>query len=427
MTVGNKNVEFVYPTTYTVSFKTAEGDVLKTAEEVSTYVGDKVNASDAQLANIKKDGVVYKYVSGNEEITIVEDPKPTENVLNLVFAADSATTTVNFLYGEKALKDAEVVMGKIGKALVATDAQLANIELDGVTYKYVKGNTEKTIAATTSDNVLNLEFAVLTNYTINFVLEDGTVLKEAFTADIVEGTTFTASEEQMAYLVYNNRVYAYVEGNAEKTATTTAADNVITLVFQPKETVTTFTVNFVADGKVLKEAEVVGVDIDATYTASAEQLGNINIDGLIYVYASGNEEKTALEDASQNAITLVFEAKLVEATINFTLSNGYPLKDAETVEVEIGKEFAATEAQLANIVVDGVTHTYVSGNVAKVAVDTPSSNVITLVFATVKATPVRSIAADKANDGTIYDLRGVKVANPSRGLYIQNGRLILVK
>ncbi len=277
MTVGNKSVEFVYPTTYTVSYKTAEGDVLKTAEEVSTYVGDKVNASDAQLANIKKDGVVYKYVSGNEEITIVEDPKPTDNVLNLVFAADSATTTVNFLYGEKALKDAEVVMGKIGKTLVATDAQLANIELDGVTYKYVKGNTEKTIAATTSDNVLNLEFAVLTNYTINFVLEDGTVLKEAFTEEILEGETFTASE-----------------------------------------------------------------------------------------------------------------------------------------------------AQLADIVADGITYKYVSGNDTKTVEATPSSNVITLVFATT-TTPVRNIEADKANDGTIYDLRGVKVTNPSRGLYIQNGRLILVK
>lgn len=44
-----------------------------------------------------------------------------------------------------------------------------------------------------------------------------------------------------------------------------------------------------------------------------------------------------------------------------------------------------------------------------------------------KPTAVSTITADKGKRGDIYTLQGTKVANPSRGLYIQDGHLVIIK
>ena len=44
-----------------------------------------------------------------------------------------------------------------------------------------------------------------------------------------------------------------------------------------------------------------------------------------------------------------------------------------------------------------------------------------------EATGIKTIATDSRNNGQIYDLSGRKVQKPTRGIYIQNGRKLIVK
>ncbi|MCR5695863.1 MAG: hypothetical protein K6G73_02680 [Marinilabiliaceae bacterium] len=111
--------------------------------------------------------------------------------------------------------------------------------------------------------------------------------------------------------------------------------------------------------------------------------------------------------------------------VKFQTANGVTIKE-EIADVTEGETYTASESQLANFEKDGATYKYVSGNEEKVAVKEASQNVISLIFESV-VTAVSNIKADQTNDGCIYDLRGVKVTNPSRGIYIQNGQLIIVK
>ena len=50
---------------------------------------------------------------------------------------------------------------------------------------------------------------------------------------------------------------------------------------------------------------------------------------------------------------------------------------------------------------------------------------ITIVFA--ETTGIESVSSEKATDGSYYNLQGVKVLSPSKGLYIKDGKKVLIK
>lgn len=167
MTAGNKTVDIQYAemTSYTISYMTADGDVLKDAETLPVRAGEQYSATEAQLANIEKDDIVYAYVSGNLPNVAVE--LGSDNNIALLFAAQSAKTTINFVDvdGTTVLKDAATAMQKIGATFSATEAQLANITKDGVTYKYKSGNLEKQVSAQVVENVITLVFEAISGVT----------------------------------------------------------------------------------------------------------------------------------------------------------------------------------------------------------------------------------------------------------------------
>ncbi|MBR6251315.1 MAG: Ig-like domain-containing protein [Bacteroidales bacterium] len=165
MTAGNKIVDIQYPelTSYTVSYKTSDGDVLKDADILAVYTGETFAATDAQLANIEKDDVVYAYVSGNVPGVAVE--LDANNNIVLLFAAESAKTVINFVDvdGVTVLKDAESSMQKVGETFTASESQLADIEKNGVVYKYKAGNLEKQTTVSVAENVITLVFEAVSS------------------------------------------------------------------------------------------------------------------------------------------------------------------------------------------------------------------------------------------------------------------------
>ena len=74
---------------------------------------------------------------------------------------------------------------------------------------------------------------VATTYTVKYQNASGTDLKEAVVYDTYVGDTFTASPADMAtfYSDDTNMKYIYASGNTSSSATATASENVVTLVF----------------------------------------------------------------------------------------------------------------------------------------------------------------------------------------------------
>ena len=133
--------------------------------------------------------------------------------------------------------------------------------------------------------------------------------------------------------------------------------------------------------------------------------------------------------AAQQGCRFLFAAESAKTVINFVDVDGVTvLKDAESSMQKVGETFTASESQLADIEKNGVVYKYKAGNLEKQTTASVAENVITLVFEAVSSgiTEVSDIKANSTNTD-MYDLRGIKVNKPERGLYIQNGKVKLQK
>ena len=59
--------------------------------------------------------------------------------------------------------------------------------------------------------------------------------------------------------------------------------------------------------------------------------------------------------------------------------------------------------------------------------DTAAAHAVTLIWGDDTATGLDGIRENRSGDGTVYNLQGQKVENPSRGIYIINGKKVVVK
>ena len=66
-------------------------------------------------------------------------------------------------------------------------------------------------------------------------------------------------------------------------------------------------------------------------------------------------------------------------------------------------------------------------NKAYLKLDTSSSEAKTISIVFAEATGIESVSSEKATDGSYYNLQGVKVLSPSKGLYIKDGKKVIIK
>lgn len=107
--------------------------------------------------------------------------------------------------------------GGLGKMTFETSRNYANFAMDNILLR----------------DMVKLEDLPLveTQYTVKFVKEDGTSIKDDVVADTYVYTELTATDEQIATFELNGKKYVYKEGNDAITAVADAESNVITLVF----------------------------------------------------------------------------------------------------------------------------------------------------------------------------------------------------
>lgn len=136
--------------------------------------------------------------------------------------------------------------------------------------------------------------AVATTYTVKFQDGSGNTLKDDVTYDTFEGENYTASSADMATFksADYSKVYTYASGNENKTAEATAANNVITLVFDVTDnSILTATVNAIdASSNVLGIFSATGYDGTSGYVYTTRA---VEKDGKYYTVAAANGNSAA--------------------------------------------------------------------------------------------------------------------------------------
>lgn len=165
--------------------------------------------------------------------------------------------------------------------------------------------------------------AVATTYTVKYQNASGTDLKDAAVYDTYVGNTYTASSADMATFYSNdtNTKYVYKSGNTSATATSTAASNVITLVFD-EYTKYTATASAVSGGSPL-QSNIASVTVYADETAYIRLPKYLKVGGTWYVTETSNVLKTATEAGDTEVEYTVSGIDYFFEETDFSLSHSF--------------------------------------------------------------------------------------------------------
>ncbi|MBE6341240.1 MAG: hypothetical protein E7069_10980 [Bacteroidales bacterium] len=446
--------------------------------KVGTAEGTTV--SNTTISNIE----FGHYKAARENYAI----NPKLKTISVVEEAQSATTayyTVKYVYGENEIKTSASRSGVVGDviSLLTSDKEPLFNSDNSKKYIYESDDSENKAIESDGSSVVTVNFreAETYNYAVKTSFDEVISSGSTFEGETVivpfskflvnEGTLYTAAainkEYRTSFVPTENdftQVVTYSEvdlgsstiayiseaENIEGATISTAANanircsNAAGAAFSSDTKITTLEA-----GKYIIGAAVWGA-AGTTYTISAGEENNFEMTTAGYIVESESDtiyitEQTDVVIAAQaetsKALDYVYVRKVGDITTTYTikyvneLGSELDCIDNIVTEINIGEEFTATEAQMAEIVdsESELTYVYKSGNETKTAVAEAAENVITLVYE-LKVEPqdpgtVTSVGSVKANaaDGDIYTLGGVKVVNPTPGLYIQNGKLVRVK
>jgi hypothetical protein len=208
-------------------------------------------------------------------------------------------------------------------------------KLNGTSTEITLPNSNKAGGSNTIADVTWCSYKIsrsngVTYLTITNKADDSPILERT----IVSGTSETGGLGKMQFI--SSRYLANF-----------AIDNIVVRDIEdgdvPQSTPTTYTLKYVDEGGTTIQDDVVVNSIVGTeVTASADQIAAIYANNKKYIYKSGNETITTVEDGSSNVITLVYREAATwsytvnavnsESTILATIASGTAFEgDAETL------------------------------------------------------------------------------------------------
>ncbi len=444
-------------TTYTITYKNESDETIAESVEGNGLVGDAVTATAAQMADITHSEQKYIYKSGNEEITLVADAA--SNVINLVYREANSytyklTSSLGTVFANSSGAENDVVYVPFAQYELS-GTTLYSTSADGTDGNYRNKYTltenideTKTYTANTNNVVYFSEGEKISGATASssgnanircsmgeggyFSSETDIVTLPAGTYTIYtqvwggSGTafTFTAGDETIhtntttGSLNPANSSFTLTESTTIKISAVGGASKVLDWVYIVKtgEVATigshgyaTFSSTYALDFSGvsgMKAYKVTGVaDNEATLDAVTTAPANT---GLILIGTAGSYNIPIV--ASADAID---DNKLVAVSADDTPvgTNNYVLvwdKTASTV-----KFVKAGEATL------NAGQAYLSG--------ISSARSLSLVFEG-ETSGINNAQIIKSNETEgIFNLSGQRVAKPTKGLYIVNGKKMLVK
>ena len=133
-----------------------------------------------------------------------------------------------------------------------------------------------------------------------------------------------------------------------------------------------------------------------------------------YIFSQTESEST--EDFSSNS--LIAASATATASTTLTAESGYYVLTNSDGEAVFG-------VVAADITIDNKAYLQLTTESSDEDDTTSEAKTISIVFA--ETTGIESVSSEKATDGSYYNLQGVKVLSPSKGLYIKDGKKVIIK
>ncbi len=474
----NEVSEDAKPTTYTIKFVDQSNNTIKEDIQIESHTGEEVSASESMLNSFNTDDKKYIYVSGNNTITLVEDTE--QNIITLIFReAATWNYTVN-----------TVVAGNTSKIAEGSDFEGETVTVNYPRFYNIDGTLYSIASAGSSGYYLRSFVLTSDNHEENVngykVEKENIVYYNE--AENIEGLTVSTAAN--SNIRCSNGQCAYNAGEEDATITTLPAGKYIlnTAVWGTSDYKFSFkagekviyeitTTGSLTDGKseefTLQEETVItlgatteanrGIDFiyiqrtgDATETVSVTDAGMATYCPAVALDFTGATKIAAYKaSVSGNTVTLTKVSTVAagEGVLLRALNDAATTEDiviAAEAERNAGNDFTGVQAETTLNETDGEYTNYVlskegetvgffkakpeadggtklaAGKAYLKVLTTNAAKGIKVIFDG-ETTGIGTIKDNTAKDNAIYNLNGQRVASPAKGLYIMNGKKIIVK
>ena len=260
------------------------------------------------------------------------------------------------------------------------------------------------------------------------------------------GTELTKTEETGSYFVWKSGYFKennILPGDANEDGHVTVADVMLTVNKVLGKTLTTFnetSADVNSDGKITVSdvMGIVKIVLSGGGNSSAPSNAFFSFTDGMALTANGSEltlhlTGTGIYTASQMTLTLPEGCRLESAQMVASRSNGHSVLTSDlgnghyrvVIYSASGLPFGPSCTDLLRLRVAG----YHNGDVAlsDIQVVDPLTDTVLLSDVSGIATGIDGLGTDASSDGDWYTTQGQRVSTPTRGVYIRNGRKVVVK
>ena len=456
---------------YTIKYVDGDGNEIKTAETRTGQVGGAITLTTADKANFFISDNTKKYIYASDdasEKTIAEDGK-TEVTVKFREAA-TWSYTVNAVDGDGAtLKQIGTGSYFEGEKVSVPYDEYINVE--GTLYKSSAENssfkkgvelTEDNITATVKYSASDISDVVY--YSEGEDIEGASVVNSGnadarcsgaaagYSATDLKFVTLPAGTYKINAVVYSPTsaggsfsikngdevVYGFTSGNANRTAV--SSDNIV-LSGETELSIAICSANAAYDLIYIQRvATDAALSITSAGYATFAPASNVTIPSDVTAYTvkvNDDNSTITLNEISSDAVIPAGTGVLVAGE-----AGGYTFKGTTADATELtnndlkvaGESTVADGKQYGLAQVDGQVGFYkiASGETLKAGkayLEVSDESAAKMSFFSLDGglTDIGSVEAAKAANSAFYTLQGVKVAKPTKGLYISNGKKVIVK
>lgn len=477
----NSEIKAVQQTSYTIKYVDEDSKDIKASEIRSSAVGSNVTATAADMQTFYStdDSEKYVYKSGNADITLAEDE--TSNVITLTFskytkfaytinAKENGTDLGEVANGETYSDGADIAISKFYKINnewyetttspyyinIKPENKAATIEVkkSDITYFAETENLGNNIGAYYNKNLSNGAYSAIAGgkiaelcelpageYKVTIYLYErgdrSAIIRDVNNSDDNTNTlcalpidkNSTANEYSTTLTLYKTtkiRLSGYTSHNKKNDTYSTNQSAGLDYIYIQRTGDATEKVSVTEAGyatyatkhnvEVPSDVEVMTVKVNednSTITLNKVEAGTVipAKTGILVKAAAGNHDFVVTSDKSEESEALT-KNDLKAATADKT-SDGSTFFALTKMDTKVG--FAVVNK---GVVIPA----------GKAYLEVPAGNTHAAKFFGLdgEATGINSVKTAKA-DGAYYTLEGVKTTKPVKGLYIHNGKKIVVK
>ena len=455
---------------YKKKFVDESGTEIKTTDTLQSVVGNDIILTDADKADIyTEDGTKYIYKSDDSEgKTVLKDGTA---VVTITFRkAGTWNYTVNAVDADNTVLK---VLGKgtcfEGDKVYVPYSEYINV--NGTLYQSSAQNQsfKQSVTMTADNMVANVSYAktAITNvafYTEGEDIEGVTIINTGnadarcsnaaagFATEDLKFVTLPAGVYQITANVYSptsaggsyaikngeEELFSFTSGNSNRTSKTS---DFIWLTEETELSISAGSKSYAYDLIYIQSIPTEPLAITSAGYATFVPTSNVKIPAAVKAYTVKVNDDNAtitLGDIAADAVVKGGTAILVEGaegSYNFaeTTATETTLADNDLVAAD-GTEVAdGTQYGLAQVEGKVGFHKIKSGETltkGKAYLKVSAENAAKMSFFSLNGgelTAISGVEAAKAANGEFYTLQGVRVAKPSKGLYICNGKKVIVK